>query len=673
MSRAANVHDGTTSPGSDTEPENITIPSLETDERRTGTENNHQYLSQQYSEQRQSLGNDANSHASSNNYGPPPGAMIGNGALYNSDSATYRNTDYPIDMDGAYHAADPPSGTFAVDYEKAPPAQTAASTASASPMLTGSGAFGLGAALESLNTGELGARAIAVGNVVGSTWRHMMSKVKQTVGSVLSPKSSHSSSVSVSPSSPDSLENSDDQSTKKHKPMDAAAVADAAARNMGNLDLSKERNADSVFKKTGTSKMIKDKDNKYAYSSEEIDDLVSDIMLQIQMHQDEMRAHKDMLRKSGRWHPDALTPHEIEKGLDGSPILILRSSVLVSPDKLAEAVTSSTKKLLLAKGSPIPWPVASRLLVDVHSRLAQLVEPHALRQLMAQAQAQARTQALHQHDDGVGQSSGNVQGSDNGLKKEDKQLENVPHGTDGNKRPADGGKDNPKEKGTDTEAAKQKTKKNEMNQYTRDFALGGSSSSSESGSGSQSSTTATAASAVTVKSAEMQAKSPSQPQMHRNEDVPSSVSQALPASTELGSHAQSQQENQGEEQMQNSITEKRTPSGTTHKLTGQQDDVRKGDVDLHGDVSHTDTRQQQPHIIDGGSGEGAHYQIKPQHSTGERANVVMTGNHQSSDDDDHEGRDDHAHRSIEKSFEATISHDDAAHASANAHSHHTHL
>lgn len=681
VSRAANVHDGTTSTGSGTEPENMTVPSLETDERRTGTGNNHQYQSQHYSEQRQSVENDANSHSNSNKYGPPPGAVIGTEGLDNLDTVTYRKLDYPIDMNVTRHAADPPSGTFAVDYEKASATQVATVTTSATPMSTGSGAFGLGTALDSLNTGELGPRAIAVRNAMGSAWRRMMSKVKQTFGSVLSPKSSHSSSVSVlptpsisSPSSTDSLEKSDDQSMKKHKPMDAAAVADAAARNMGNLDLSKERTADRGFKKTAASKIAKDKDNKYAYSSEEIDDLVSDIMLQIQMHQDEMRAHKDMLRKSGRWHPDALTPHEIEKGLDGSPIFILRSSVLVSPDKLAEAVTSSTKKLLLAKGSPIPWPVASRLLVDVHSRLAQLIEPHALRQLMAQAEAQARTQALYQHDDGVGQSSGNVQESGNGLKKEDKTLENVPHGADENKRPANVGKDNPKGKGSDTETAKQKTKENEMNQYTRDFASDVSSGTSKGGSGTQSSTTATAASSGTVTSTKMQAKPPSQPQMHRGEDVPSSVSQALPASTKLDSHAQSQQENESEEQMSNSISEKRAPSGTTHKQTGQQDDiVGISDVKLHGDAANADIGQQQPHLTDGGGVEGAHHEVKPQRSTGERADVVVAGNHQSNYDEDHEGRDDHAHRSIEKSFEAKIFHDDAAHAGANAHPLHTHL
>lgn len=680
VSRAANIHDGATSTGSGTEPETMTVPSIETDESRTGTESNHQYQSQQYSEQNQSVGNDANSYSSSNKYGPP-GSVIGHEASDNSNLGTFRKSDYPDDINVVHHVANPSLETSAVDYGKSSTSQTAPATTSGTSMVTGSRAFGLGTALDSLNTGELAARAIAARKTVESAWRRMMSKVKQTVGSVLSPKPSLSSSLSasptpsiLSPSSPHSLENNDGHLMKKHKPMDAAAIADAAARNMGNLDLSSnEKTAGPGFKKTAASKTGKDKGNNYAYTSEEIDELVSDIMLQIQMHQDEMRAHKDMLRKTGRWHPEALTPHEIEKGLDGSPIIILRSSVLVSPDKLAEAVTSSTKKLLLTKGSPIPWPVASRLLVDVHSRLAQLIEPHALRQLMAQAQAQARTQALYQHDDGVGHNSGDVQGSDNGLKKENKPLENVSHGIDENKRPTDVGKSNLKGKETDAETARQQTKENELNQDTGYVASDVNSATSEDGSGSHSSTKATGASIASVKSIEMQEKLQTQPQMHHGEDVTSTGSQELAESSKLGSDAQSRQENKGEEQISSSISEESKPSRTTDKQTGQQDNIGEGDADLHGDTANADIRQQQPHLTDSGGVEGAHHHDKSQRDTGEIADVAVAGNHQSNGGEDHEGRDDHAHRSIERSFEAKISHDDAAHASANAHSRHTHL
>lgn len=155
-----------------------------------------------------------------------------------------------------------------------------------------------------------------------SAWKRMVSTVKQTFDSVLAPTQS------------------------------------AVEKEVNSTSGSGRREADRV----GT------------YTQEEIDDLVSDILHQLHLHQDDMRAHREMLRSSGRWDPNSLTHAELARRID-VPILVLRSSVIVSPEVLADAVTTSTKKMLLSKGKPIPWPVASRMLVDVHSRLADLVEP----------------------------------------------------------------------------------------------------------------------------------------------------------------------------------------------------------------------------------------------------------------------------------------------------------
>lgn len=112
----------------------------------------------------------------------------------------------------------------------------------------------------------------------------------------------------------------------------------------------------------------------YMYTQQDIDDLVDDIMHQIQIHQGDMKMHRDMLKNYGHWDPHDLTKRERETGVI-PPMLVMRTSVLVSPDVLADAVTASTKKLLLSKATPLPWSVTSRLLVDVHSRLANLLEP----------------------------------------------------------------------------------------------------------------------------------------------------------------------------------------------------------------------------------------------------------------------------------------------------------
>lgn len=112
----------------------------------------------------------------------------------------------------------------------------------------------------------------------------------------------------------------------------------------------------------------------YIYTQQDIDNLVSDIMHQIQLHQGEVLAHQDMLKNTGHWDPHDLSPRERDMGVT-PPMLVMRTSVLVSPDVLADAVTTSTKKLLLSKANKMTWSVASRMLVDIHSRLADMFEP----------------------------------------------------------------------------------------------------------------------------------------------------------------------------------------------------------------------------------------------------------------------------------------------------------
>lgn len=110
------------------------------------------------------------------------------------------------------------------------------------------------------------------------------------------------------------------------------------------------------------------------YTERDVTNLIHDIMQEIQMHQDEIRAHRDMLKDTGRWDSDHLTQREQDAGVI-PPMLVMRKSTIVSPDILADAVTTSTKKLLLSKQTPVPWSVTSRLLMDVHSRLSEILEP----------------------------------------------------------------------------------------------------------------------------------------------------------------------------------------------------------------------------------------------------------------------------------------------------------
>lgn len=110
------------------------------------------------------------------------------------------------------------------------------------------------------------------------------------------------------------------------------------------------------------------------YTERDVTNLINDIMQEIQMHQDEIRAHRDMLKDTGRWDSDELTQRERDAGVV-APMLVMRTSKLVSPDVLADAVTTSTTKLLLSKRTPMPWSVTSRLLIDLHSRLSKILEP----------------------------------------------------------------------------------------------------------------------------------------------------------------------------------------------------------------------------------------------------------------------------------------------------------
>lgn len=110
------------------------------------------------------------------------------------------------------------------------------------------------------------------------------------------------------------------------------------------------------------------------YTERDVTNLINDIMHEIQIHRDEIRAHTDMLKDTGRWDPDDLTQRERDAGVV-APMLVMRTSTLVSPDVLADAVTASTKKLLLSRATPVPWSVTSRLLMDLHSRLSEIIEP----------------------------------------------------------------------------------------------------------------------------------------------------------------------------------------------------------------------------------------------------------------------------------------------------------
>lgn len=110
------------------------------------------------------------------------------------------------------------------------------------------------------------------------------------------------------------------------------------------------------------------------YTKQDVAEIVGDILRQIQLHQDEIRAHKEMLTNTGRWHPDHLTTREQEAGIR-PPMLVMRKSMLVPSDVLADAVKTSTRKLILRKPSPMPTEAASRLLTDVRNQLEAIFEP----------------------------------------------------------------------------------------------------------------------------------------------------------------------------------------------------------------------------------------------------------------------------------------------------------
>lgn len=109
------------------------------------------------------------------------------------------------------------------------------------------------------------------------------------------------------------------------------------------------------------------------YSKKDVTEIVNDIMHQIQSHQEDMQAHQEMLKNTGRWDPDHLTKRERQHGVK-APMLVMRKSMPLSPEVLADAVTKSATKLIRAKPSPMPWAVASRLLTDVHSQLADILQ-----------------------------------------------------------------------------------------------------------------------------------------------------------------------------------------------------------------------------------------------------------------------------------------------------------
>lgn len=166
------------------------------------------------------------------------------------------------------------------------------------------------------------------------------------------------------------------------------------------------------------------------YSEQDVTNLVNDILHEIQMQHDEMRAHRDMLANTGRWTqaPVGLAtggsegPNVGTGGGGGSsgtesnglhartPMLVMRTSLLVPPDLLAEAVTTSTKRMLDARQRPMPWSSASRLLTDVHMRLAQMLEPGGMDGVSTPVQAMT---AVGANGSGDGSRSGGVGGVGN--------------------------------------------------------------------------------------------------------------------------------------------------------------------------------------------------------------------------------------------------------------------
>lgn len=109
------------------------------------------------------------------------------------------------------------------------------------------------------------------------------------------------------------------------------------------------------------------------YSQQDVSDLIKEIMREVQMHSGEVQAHIEMLKDNGRWDPDHLTQREQEAGVT-APFLVMRTSALVPPRVLADAISTSIEKAL-TKSTPMPWPAVSRFLKDVYTQLFEMLEP----------------------------------------------------------------------------------------------------------------------------------------------------------------------------------------------------------------------------------------------------------------------------------------------------------
>lgn len=111
------------------------------------------------------------------------------------------------------------------------------------------------------------------------------------------------------------------------------------------------------------------------YSEEDVKTLVNDIIREIQMRSNDMGDHAKMLENTDRWDPNDITTRERNVGTENSPLLYMRTKVLVTPETLVDAVMASTEKLLSSKADKLTPKDMPKLVKEVQIKLVHMLTP----------------------------------------------------------------------------------------------------------------------------------------------------------------------------------------------------------------------------------------------------------------------------------------------------------
>lgn len=109
------------------------------------------------------------------------------------------------------------------------------------------------------------------------------------------------------------------------------------------------------------------------YTTQDVEDMVSDIIRSIQLRTEEAQAHEDVLENAKRWSPEDETMNN-NKALDREAPLVVQRKAYIDPQILVEELSNSAQKFISAKRPALSSDRTYQFLLAVQVRLAELLK-----------------------------------------------------------------------------------------------------------------------------------------------------------------------------------------------------------------------------------------------------------------------------------------------------------